>query len=59
MDFDIPSTKSPTKPLMDKQYFDTPAARAAMNRCLCEIGKSPLPKICKPKHVDQKIEKSH
>ncbi len=45
-------------PLKDEQYLDAPEAMAAMNRCLSEIGETPLPKnVSHPKHVEDKIEK--
>ena len=46
-------------PLRDEPYFDVPEAMAAVNRCLSEIGETPLVKSERhdPKHVEDKIEK--
>ena len=46
-------------PSRDEPYVDVPEAMAAMNRCLSEIGETPLSK-CEshnPKRVEDKIEK--
>ena len=45
-------------PSRDEPYVDVPEAMAAMNRCLSEIGETPLSKCeSHPKHVEDKIEK--
>ena len=46
-------------PLRDEPYVDVPEAMAAMNRCLSEIGETPLSKSERhnPKRVEDKVEK--
>lgn len=46
-------------PLRDEQYLDVPEAMAAVNRCLSEIGETPLSKSVShdPKRVEDKVEK--
>lgn len=46
-------------PLRDEPYVDVPEKMAAVNRCLSEIGESPLPtyESHNPKHVEGKIKK--
>ena len=46
-------------PLRDQQYIDAPEMMAAINKCLSEIGETPLSKGVarhNPKHVEDKIE---
>ena len=41
----------------DEHYIDTPEALAAVNRCLYEIGETPLSESHNPKRIEDKIEK--
>ena len=45
--------------IRDEQYLDIPEATATINKCLSEIGETPLSKSVShnPKRVEDKIEK--
>ena len=49
--------ESPGSPT-DEQYLDAPEAVATMNRCLLEVGETPLPAVVKDsKKVEQKVSR--